>query len=153
MKIFCVAILFLLMLGEANAQDDSLNVVVRHPETGLLISSQHPVYDSHGRLAVVVTYLYGDDGVVVERNLQSLDKHQYKLRKECYAADDKLIFVENYRWSRFKEGQYRRVRKFRTILYDEDGTQTQSTYRYYYFKHKRYIFLNGKLIFSPSKTN
>ncbi|MCQ2297807.1 MAG: hypothetical protein MJZ51_04195 [Bacteroidales bacterium] len=151
MKRYCIAFLLLLAIGTANAQDDSSYAVVRHPETGQPISSRHPVYDSRDRLAVEVTYLYGDDGVVAERSLQSFDKHQYKLRKECYTADDELIFVEEYRWGRFKEGRPRRVRKFLTIQYDADGTATKSAYRYCYFNHKRYIFLNGKLIYRPTK--
>lgn len=154
MRKYCIAILLLLLpLVGVYAQDDSLTYqIVRHPESGILMQSIHPVYDSRDRLAVEVCYYYGENGMVEKRALQSFDRHASKLRREEYTADDELLFVEIYRWYRNKDGESRRVRMFRTIQYEEDGTVTRSTYRYYYFMQKKYIFLNGKLIYSAKTT-
>lgn len=152
MKKYCIlGLLLLLVLGQTHAQNDSLTYQVGIDTlSGKLLWSKHPVYDSRNHLAVVVTYSYGEDGTVVERVLQSFDKHEYKLRTEHYTADDELLFVEEYRWCRFKEGEQRRARMMRTIQYEEDGTATKSTYRYFYHRGERYIFFNGKRIHIPA---
>lgn len=144
MKIYCLGLLMLLAMTTAMAQDDTLGYrIVR--EGGRLVSSYHPIYDQHDRLAVEVRYYYDSNGVVERRVLQSLDKHGYKLRKEEYTADDELLFVEQYRWCRHVVGKLRQVRMFRTISYETDGSTIKSTYRYFRLRKGNTItFLNGR---------
>lgn len=90
-------------------------------------TSQHPVFDADDRLAVLVTYAYDSADVVQTRQLQSFDRQGRLLRTELYTVDEQLLFTEQNRYDRHGN----RTRCLQTA-YDEEGTATQTLYKYKY---------------------
>lgn len=136
-------ILFFLVMAvslSAMAQEQTSNV--QRDDEGNILSSTHGVFDSHDRLAVLITYSYDDQGVVYTRTLQSYDNQGRPVRIEIYSADEYLLFTENIRYDR----QGRRSKEVQ-VSYDENGIPEKNTLQYKYGKDGSLtILLNGKEI-------
>lgn len=108
-------------------------------EAGQVITSHHPVFDSHNRRTVEIIYSYDESGVVYERTLCSFDKQGREIRRETYTADEYPLFVQETKYD--KQG---RQIKLTQTTYNEDGTAQTDSFVYKYKGDVCRTFLNGK---------
>lgn len=108
-------------------------------EAGQVITSHHPVFDSHNHRVVEIIYSYDENGVVCERTLCSFDKQGREIRRETYTVDEYPLFVQETKY----DAQGRKTKLTQTS-YNEDGTTQTDSFVYKYKGDVCRTFLNGK---------
>ncbi|MCQ2260978.1 MAG: hypothetical protein MJZ77_06295 [Bacteroidales bacterium] len=129
----------LLFAQEGITQGD--NTYAIRNEAGQVITSHHPIFDSHSHKVVEIIYSYDESGVVCERTLCSFDKQCREIRRETYTADAYPLFVQETKY----DAQGRKIKLTQTT-YNEDGTRQTYNIVYKYKGDACRTFLNGKEI-------
>lgn len=119
-----------------------------------LISSEHYIYGTGGKLVETIKYSYSeaDSGAVIERQVTTYDKKERSVTTNLYSPDELLLVAEKIKYDRRGNNIKRTI-----TYYDEESTTVTIEKREYtYDKHGNWtkcrFILDGKPIYTIERS-